>query len=400
MEHFGVCEAFGKIGRDLDGSARHSTAEMLEQLVVLRFLGGDALDDTRLLDDPAIKGLFGWRGVAHAATFGRRLKSLGMRHNIELQTLVGRLSERVADDDESRLVAIDATVVEAYGEQQGAEVGYHPRKPGRPSYHPLLAVDVATRGVKDGFLRPGSCAGNDGLDGFIAKLAAETEGGLTRTVLRLDKGLTSGHTLDQIEALGGSYVAKAKLDPRLGRAVSGIKHWRAIGGGVFAASMTYQALSWSRSRRMVVIDRNIEPRKASPQIELFDLMEGRFEVMVTNLSLRAENVWRLYNRGTVVEQVIEEVKNDLAAGRIKTAHFWANEALFLTGLIAYNLLNCIRRQALPRGLRTARLKRIGLLLLDLGANVVRHGRQLWLKINRDYPLRTVFYRALAALSPG
>lgn len=400
MEHFGVREALRRIGHGLDGAARHSTAEMLEQLVVLRFLGGDALDDTRLLDDPAIKGLFGWQGVAHASTFGRRLKALGMRHTVALQSLVGRLAGPVAGGDEPRLVAIDATVVEAYGEQQGAEVGYHPRKPGRPSYHPLLAVDVATRAVKDGFLRPGSCAGNDGLDGFIAKLAAETEGGLTKTVLRLDKGLTSGHTLDRIESLGGSYVAKLKLDPRLGRAVSGIKDWRGIGGGAFAASMTYQALSWPRPRRVAVIDRNLEPRKASPQLGLFEMMEGRFEVLVTNLSLKAENVWRLYNRGTVVEQVIEEVKNDLAAGRIKTGHFWANEALFLTGLIAYNLLNCIRRLVLPKSLRTARLKRIGLLLLDLGANVVRHGRQLWIKIGRDYPLRAVFYRALNALSPG
>ena len=165
MEHFGVRQALRRIGRDLDGAARHCTAEMLEQLVALRFLGGDALDDTRLLDEVAIKGLFGWRGV-------------------------------------------------------------------------------------------------------------------------------------------------------------------------------------------------------------------------------------------VVEQVIEEVKNDLAAGRIKTAHFWANEALFLTGLIAYNRLNCIRRLALPKALRTARLKRIGLLLLDLGANVVRHGRRTWLKISRDYPLRAVFYRAMAAMSPG
>lgn len=66
-------------------------------------------------------------------------------------------------------------------------------------------------------------------------------------------------------------------------------------------------------------------------------------MVVTNLKLNAENIWRLYNKGAVVEQVIEEIKNDFAATGIRTNEFWANDTLFETGLIAYNLLNCIRR---------------------------------------------------------
>jgi hypothetical protein len=99
----------------------------------------------------------------------------------------------------------------------------------------------------------------------------------------------------------------------------------------------------------------------------------------------------------VVEQVIEELKNDFAATAIRTQSFWANDALFITGLIAYNLLNCIRRLALPKWLRTARIKRIGLLLLHLPAKIVHRSRQLWLRIDRDYPLRLLFYKAMAAL---
>ena len=133
------------------------------------------------------------------------------------------------------------------------------------------------------------------------------------------------------------------------------------------------------------------------QLPLFEMMDGRYEVVVTNLHLNAENIWRLYNRGTVVEQVIEELKNDFAATGVRTNSFWANDALFLTGLIAYNLLNCIRRLTLPKGLKTARIKRIGLLLLHLPANVIRRSRQLWIKIRRDHPMRLIFYRAMAAL---
>ena len=102
--------------------------------------------------------------------------------------------------------------------------------------------------------------------------------------------------------------------------------------------------------------------------------------------------------GAVVEQVIDELKNDLSATGIRTDSFWANDALFITGLIAYNLLNCIRRIALPKAYRTSRIKRLGFLFFQIGANVVRKARGFWVKIGRDYPFRLILYRAFAALS--
>ena len=48
-------------------------------------------------------------------------------------------------------VALQGTVVTRYGHQQeGAEIGYNPRRRGKPSHHPLLAfagVLFATGGV-------------------------------------------------------------------------------------------------------------------------------------------------------------------------------------------------------------------------------------------------------------
>jgi hypothetical protein len=81
-------------------------------------------------------------------------------------------------------------------------------------------------------------------------------------------------------------------------------------------------------------------------------------------------------RNNLALETIEEIKNDYAATGIRTNDFWANDALFQTGLIAYNLLNCVRRLALPKGLRTAWIKRIGLLLLHMPANVVCRSRML------------------------
>jgi hypothetical protein len=318
-------------------------------------------------------------------------------HNLGLERIVTGLSDRVLKAGQ-RLVAVDSTVTSVFGEQiEGAERGYNPHKPGRDSYHPILAVDVASRSVVDGYLRPGSCASGHGLDDFIRKLIAESKHPMDQTVFRLDKGLTAGSVLDTIEAFKAGYVAKVKLTANVVGMISKIKDWRAFGKGHFAANIYCQLEGWKHPRRMTVIERNLPAEEQPAQLPLFEMMEGRYEVVVTNLHLNAENIWRLYNRGAVVEQVIDELKNDFAATGIRTNRFWANDALFLTGLIAYNLLNCIRRLTLPKTLRTARIKRLGLILLHLPANVIRRSRQLWIKIRRDHPMRLIFYRAMAAL---
>ena len=398
FDFYGIAERLNAITAHLDNGCRHPTSKILQQLIALRILGGEAVSDTAILDEPAVSAMFGWDGVAHQSTFGRRLKSLSWRDNLALEEIVTALSQRVQKSGNS-LIAIDSTVDTVFGDNiQGAERGYNPHKPGRNSYHPLLAVDVASRSVVDGYLRPGSCASNDGLDGFMRKIAAEAKSPSEDLIFRLDKGLTSGDALDTIEELGGGYVAKVKLTSTVMGHISRIKNWRSIGGGHFAANFCCRLGGWSRSRRFCVIERHTEPKKPFHQMQLFDMLDGRYEVVVTNLHLNAENIWRLYNRGAVVEQVIDEIKNDYAATGIRTDSFWANDALFQTGLVAYNLLNCIRRLTLPKWLRTARIKRIGFLLINMPANVIKRSRQLWVKIKRDQPMRLIFYQAMTAMA--
>jgi len=87
----------------------------------------------------------------------------------------------------------------------------------------------------------------------------------------------------------------------------------------------------------------------------------------------------------VVKQVIDELKKGFAVTSICNRNFLAKDALFLTGVITFNLLICINRIALHRKLQTAIIKRNGL-LLHLPANVVRRSRKLWVKIDRHVTL--------------
>ena len=41
---------------------------------------------------------------------------------------------------DGEILDLDSSIVERYGNQEGARLGYNPKKPRRPSHHPLLAT--------------------------------------------------------------------------------------------------------------------------------------------------------------------------------------------------------------------------------------------------------------------
>ncbi len=267
IEAFELRSRFTDICHDLDLTSRRDTARMLEQRIVLRFPGGEAISDMSIFADEALRAMFDWDEVAHGATFSRRLKRFDWHHNLFLQQVPGELYRRLKVKGK-RLFAIDSTVDTVFGEPQGARRGYNPHKPGRLSYHPLVAVDVLARAVIDGYLRPGDVSSGNGLDGFIRKIVAEVTTAPEDIVFRLDKGLCSGQVLDTIEALGCGYVAKYKLTRRVAARISKIRTWRSIGNGIFVAGFQYQPQGWKRPRRFVVIERNEVPKEDPVQRQL------------------------------------------------------------------------------------------------------------------------------------
>ena len=64
---------------------------------------------------------------------------------------------RLPSRPEGYTLDLDSTVFERYGQrQEGALKGYNPRKPGRVSHHPLLAVLAGVNFILHGWLRSGN----------------------------------------------------------------------------------------------------------------------------------------------------------------------------------------------------------------------------------------------------
>src|SRR5207245_8186221 len=78
--------------------------------------------------------------------------------------------ERVPLRSEGYTLDLDSTVFERYGRQEGSLKGHNPRKHGRPSHHPLLAVLAEAHLLLHGWLRSGNCGPARGVVSFSKKL--------------------------------------------------------------------------------------------------------------------------------------------------------------------------------------------------------------------------------------
>ncbi len=72
LEHVSVREELQHLSADLDPGEHHLMSSLLEQLVALRMMGGEAISDTALLRDETLTAFVDWDPVAHPSTFGRR----------------------------------------------------------------------------------------------------------------------------------------------------------------------------------------------------------------------------------------------------------------------------------------------------------------------------------------
>ena len=80
--------------------------------------------------------------------------------------------ERLPVRAEGYTLDLDSTVFERYGQQEGSLKGHNPRKHGRPSHHPLLAVLSEAHFLLHGWLRSGNCASARGVVEFLKEALA------------------------------------------------------------------------------------------------------------------------------------------------------------------------------------------------------------------------------------
>src|SRR5216684_2242879 len=299
--------------------------------------------------------------------------------------------QRLPRRGEGYSLDLDSTVFERYGQQQGALKGPNPRKHGRPSHHPLLAVLAEAHFILHGWLRSGNCGTARGVVEFLKEALALLPEKHALRVVRADAGFFDQQLLGFLEQRGLSYIIVARLTLWLKREAARVTAWRALDEHYAAGKFFLQLFGWDRPRRFVVIRERLRAERPSLGRKLLDVPGYTFRVFVSNLALPPEELWRDYNHRADMENRIAELKHDLAADDFCLQEFFATEAAFRSILLLFNLLGEFQRASgcktyrQPATLR-AQVFLCGALLGRAGHRLVLHLSASWGGLKPRIPL--------------
>lgn len=242
---------------------------------------------------------------------------------------------------------VDSTIMTRYGNQLGAKKGYNPKKRGRVSHHPLIAFVGELRMVANFWLRSGNASSANNFVNFLAEtlsIFADKKVGL----VRLDSGFCQKDVFDYLEQQNLNYIVAARFLHPIQRLIDKQEAWITIDDGVEICSKTYQAESWSKARRIVIVRQKLQqrPKASGKTLSLFPEDElhrnYRYSAYITNQKYSATDVWRNYRGRADCENRIKELKQDFGADNFCLKDFWATEASLIFVMIAYNLMSVFK----------------------------------------------------------
>jgi hypothetical protein len=282
------------------------------------------------------------------------------------------------------ILDLDATIKPLYGHQEGAEVGYNPHKPGRPS-HVLHTFWVGNlRLVLDAVLTSGKQHTSGHAKAPLKRLLDEL-GDRVPALLRGDCGYGNEDIIDICEQRAQPYLLRLRktanvkrLIERLfrredwNRASSATQGWQAIEDSI-------RLSGWSKARRVVVLRRRIKEdiavtaRRDEGQLVLALPHESvednaqlwEYTVLVTNAEYDIAAIGQLYRDRCDCENGFDELKNQWGWGGFTTKDMHRSQITARAVALVYNWWSWYVRAANPDARREALTSR-PLLLAAVG----------------------------------
>ncbi len=308
------------------------------------------------------------------------------------------------------ILDVDTTIKPLYGHQEGAVLGYNPKKPGRPSHCYHTYSMASTRLVFDVDVSPGdehtSKHSAPGLWAFLDRTPPD----LWPTLLRGDSGFGNEGVMREAEARRLPYLFKLRLTRNVRRMIEKLsgRDWVAAGQGFWAKESEVRLEGWSRQRRAIVLRRPLkgavglsyQDETGAEQLAFAEIGEAseiyEYSVLVTSLAEETETFGQLYRDRGDDENIFDEMKNQWGWGGF-TTHDLARCRLAARLLaLVYDWWNIFVRLADPTAHREAITSRP--LFLSAVATRTRHARQTTIRVASSHAKARPASRALAAVA--
>jgi len=372
----------------MHNATKFTNVQILLSLVLASFAGINRLKRiAAFTHDALVKALLGLETGLNKDVISTRLKELGQAGAILLQEHLFRLTTKWVTKSKLERITLDAdsTVKTVYGNQQGAEKGYNPKKQGAKSYHPVLAFISQLKLVVNSWFRCGSAYTSNGIGEFIKQTKALLPSNIKDVFFRADSGFFNGALFDLLESFNWTYLVKVKLK-NLKQLLEN-QTWYTLPGNPDMAicEFEYQAKSWKKKRTLKAI------RIVTEWVEA-DFMASRQWVpkyedacYCSNLAVDVLELHELYKQRSTSETWIEQVKNQLLAGATLTDDFHANDILWQLNVLAYNLSVMMRYKVKKLWRQEHATFRDW--FINLPAKLVHGSRQITMKIYENYYLK-------------
>jgi hypothetical protein len=374
-------------------NARYTAAESVLALLYPLLVGLGRIDASGVLKRNGVfRYLTGLTTYPDASTMRRFLVRFGTEGLVSFLRLHDALRRRMLASVKSLILDLDTTVLTVYGRQEGARIGYNPKKRGRPSYHPLLCFEGTTGDLWDASYHPGNVhPGRITLD-LLTRAFDKLPTDVTQVRVRADSAFYNHNIINFLKERRAFFAISVRLSKPLKARLASLRYHHAV-GDISAAEFFYQPMGWKTPERHIVI-RRPQPEEPTWQLSLFQMKGYNYQVMVTNLPLTPYHLWRFYNSRSNAELIIRELKEAYALGKIPTHSWPANVAYFHLVGFAYNLLNWFKRLCLPPSYSRRSLQTIRRDLLAIPGELVYPQGIPTIRFPASYPHLELFARVL------
>lgn len=281
---------------------------------------------------------------------------------------------------------VDAHLVETH--KEGAKVCYD----GYPAFQPMIVTWAEAGLILVDEFREGNVPASVGTIRLVDKAFGMFPPGSWRFRIRSDSAAYEGDVLDHWDGKHWEFAVSADMTPQLKAEIEALaleawQPWKEEKKIERSVIREWAEVPYVPSRKTEKKDakpyRYVAVRLRPRQKELFgDGSSVRYFAVVSNRwDMEGQELleWHRGKAGTV-EQSHDILKNELGAGVYPSAKHGANAAWLRLQVIAHNLLQLLKKAALPEEYATAKPKRLRFAVFTQLGQVVRHAGQVLLRI--------------------
>jgi len=308
---------------------------------------------------------------------------------------------------ENWILDVDTTVKPLYGHQEGANKGYNPQKPGRPSHthHAYMMADL--RLVLDVEVQSGDKSHSTHSLPGLTSLICRLQEGERPEFVRGDIAWGTDTVMRELEELEQAYLFKLKKSKNVLSLIyeaHGRGEWIHVASGWEAKEAYLQLQGWEDERRVIISRRRLSSnsvmgieyeRDCQQQLSLIDGPEDikvfEYSVLVSNLDGDVVSIFHHYRDRSDSENNFDELKNQWGWSGYTTKDMKSCRLMSRMIALIYNWWNLYTRLAIP-GQHHEAITSKPMLLSSVGRQTVQ-GNQKKIRITSAHGKKKILLSA-------